>query len=349
MLITTNKIKVNWALAALCVSPLLGCAASEPVSLQPAKLFANLPESCATPDAFAVAPDGTLTLSCPNFANNKLKGELLSISAKGEVSHLATVPTLGLKRKANPMGLDYDESGALYVADARGVKQGRVLKMTFNGKELVNTEVVASGLNPNGIRYYDGAIYVSQPMMPKVKSDKMTSGIYRFKLSDRNLKLTNTLKDSQLIFTDVTNHPDIQFGLDGLAFDKAGNLYTTDLGDGEVFKLSLNKEGKVTQQQLFSQLPPESRGDGMVFDTQDNLYIAGLAFNQIFKIDNQGVVTTIADYPDNDGTDGQLDQPVDVMVYRDKLIISNFDLMKGPGFRNSQHDKPYTLSYIELN
>lgn len=317
-------------------------------TLQTPQLFATLPENCATPDALAIAPDGSLTLSCPNFANNKLQGELLSLSKSGEVTHLATVPTLGLERKANPMGIDYDEDGALYVADARGIKNGRVLKLTFDGKTLTNTEVVASGLNPNGIRYHQGAIYVTQPQMNKIKSDKLTSGIYRFDISSRDLQLSNTLADQSLIFSEQTVNSDIQFGIDGLAFDSKGYLYTADLGDGEIYKLTLNASGKVIKQELFAQLPADARGDGMVFDANDNLYVAGLAYNQIFKVDPTGLVTVIAESQDTDGSQGQLDQPVDVMVFDDKLIISNFDLMTGKGFRNSKHDKPYTVSFIEL-
>ena len=31
-----------------------------------AKLFTELPNYCPTPEAFDIAPDGSLTLSCPN-------------------------------------------------------------------------------------------------------------------------------------------------------------------------------------------------------------------------------------------------------------------------------------------
>lgn len=317
-------------------------------SLQPAHLFANLPDNCPTPDAFAIAPDNSLTLSCPNFANNKLQGELLSIAPNGTVSHLVTVPTLGMKRKANPMGITYDEEGNLYVADARGPKFGRILKLTFNGKSLENTEVIASGINPNGVRYHNGAVYMTQLQMPKVKSAFNTSSIYRFNTSDRNLKMTNTLEDRALIFHTETKNPKVKFGLDGLDFDSKGHLFTADLGDGEVYKLTLDDKGSVTNAELFATVPNDVRPDGLVFDSNDNMYLAGFGLNQIYKIDNNKNVTKLADYPDNDGSNGQIDQPADLMVYQNKLIISNFDLMKGNGLRNSKHSKPYTVSYIDL-
>ncbi|TKB43666.1 SMP-30/gluconolactonase/LRE family protein [Thalassotalea mangrovi] len=315
---------------------------------QPAKLFASLPDNCPTPDAFAIAPDGSLTLSCPNFADKTLQGELFSISQTGDVTHLATVPSLQADNKANPMGIAYDEDGALYVADARGIKHGRVLKLTFVNQALVKTEVIASGFNPNGLRYHQGAIYVTQLKMPRVKSKNMTSGIYRFPATARNLKMTNTLQDKELIFTVETQNPKIQVGVDGLDFDSLGRLYTTNMGDGDIYQLTLSNDGRVTEQKVTATVPPAARIDGMVFDQYDNLYLAGFAQNQIFKLDNKRKLTKIADYPDNDGSNGQIDQPADLMVYDDKLIISNFDLMKGPGLRNSKHSKPYTLSYIQL-
>ena len=37
--------------------------------LQVSKLFMELPYNCPTPDGMAIAPDGSLILACPNFAN----------------------------------------------------------------------------------------------------------------------------------------------------------------------------------------------------------------------------------------------------------------------------------------
>lgn len=349
MLLTAHIKNLPKALTILMFWSSFSVATGSSSTLQPAKLFAQLPDNCPTPDAFAIAPNGSLTLSCPNFANKKLQGELLSISPSGDVTHLATVPTLELTSKANPMGLAYDEQGALYIADARGIKNGRVLKLSFNGNALIKTEVIAQGINPNGLRYHHGAVYITQLKMPKVKSKKMTSGIYRFNASDRHLTMTNTLQDKQLIFTAETQNPQIQIGVDGLDFDNAGHLYTTVLGDGEVYKLFLDENGQVMNKELYATVPAESRIDGMVFDKNNNLYLAGFGLNQIFKITTDKKVIKLADYSDNDGSDGQIDQPADLMIYQNKLVISNFDLMKGKGIRNTKHGKPYTISYIDIN
>nr|PMI00082.1 hypothetical protein BCU55_12425 [Shewanella sp. 10N.286.48.A6] len=307
-----------------------------------------LPNNCPTPDAFAIAPDGSLTLSCPNYANNQLQGELFSLKPDGSVRHLTTVPRLGLTKKANPMGLAYDEHGALYVADARGVKQGRILKLTFSDKQLTDTQVIASGLNPNGLRYHQGGVYVTQLTMPKVKSTKMTSAIYRFDANQRNLQVTNTLEDPQIIFTVETQNPVIQIGLDGIVFNSQGDLYAGNLGDGEIYRLKLSASGRVEQTNLFATLPNTARIDGMVFGANDVLYVAGFGSNQIFSVSPTAEVKLIADYPDNNGANGQIDQPADLIIYHEKLVISNFDLMKGKGIKNTQHSQPYTLSYIDV-
>ncbi|WP_448248425.1 SMP-30/gluconolactonase/LRE family protein [Thalassotalea agariperforans] len=351
-LITKSKfIKLNAKVALLLT--LFACGAVKVLANeQPAKLFTNLPANCPTPDAFAIAPDNTLTLSCPNFANNKLQGELFSLTADGQVSHLLTVPTLNLSNKANPMGIAYDDKGALYVADSRGIKHGRILKLTFDPqdkKKLLNTEVIASGVNPNGLRYHQGAIYITQLNMPKVKSAHTTSAIYRFDESSRNLKMLNTLEDKEIIFSVETLNPNVNFGLDGLAFGPDGNLYAGNLGDSEIYKLILNNNGKLVSSSVYAKLDNNARIDGMAFDEQGNLYLAGFGQNQIFKVDQQQKIVKIADYPDNDGSDGQIDQPADLIVFEGKLIISNFDLMTNNGLRNTKHSKPYTLSFIELN
>lgn len=57
---------------------------------QPAKLFATLPDYCPTPDAFDIAPDGNLTLSCPNFANSS-PSTLMRVTQDGEVSKISEI------------------------------------------------------------------------------------------------------------------------------------------------------------------------------------------------------------------------------------------------------------------
>ena len=314
---------------------------------QPAKLFAVLPSYCPTPDAFAIAPDGRLILSCPNFADNNQLGVLVRIAENGAISKFADVPVLEESGKAQPMGIAFDEHGVLYVCDNQS--KGRLLSMTFDNDSLVKTEVVAYNFKSiNGIRYHEGALYVTQTSLPKFNTKGVSSGVYRFNSSDRNIKMNNDATDANLIYSEETKNPDRQVGIDGLVFAPDGHLIIGNLGDARLTKLFLSKEGSVIKTELYAQLPLNSAPDGIHTDNDGNIYVAGFAQNQIFKIDHNKEVQLLAEYPDNNGANGELDQPADLIVYNGKLVISNFDLMVTKGMKNSTHGKPYTLSYIEL-
>lgn len=311
-------------------------------NLQSAKLFAKLPSSCPTPDGLAIAPDGSLTLACTNWANKgKQPGVLLSVSQKGEVTTIGKT----FKKKGRPMGIAYAPDGSLYVCG-----NGRITRFTFADGKIATSEVVAKGLSsPNGIRIHNGSVYATQLQMKKVKSDHMTSAVYRFSLDDRDVKVKSTLDDAEILFHVETKNPDRQYGLDGLVFDKAGHLYTGNFGDGEIYKLTLSDDGKkVNKQEIYVQLPKETGLDGIAIDDSDNLYVAGFLKNQVVKVDTNKKVTVLAEYPDNNGSKGELDQPSEVIVYGDKLIVSNFDLMGGKGIVNTKHSAPYTLSSLDL-
>ena len=346
--------------AAALISSIFGCASNNSAksidsdytaisfakNLDSAKLFTMLPDSCPTPDGLAIAPDGSLTLACTNYANKgKKAGVLLSVSSSGEVTTLGKTTGKNPKSKGRPMGIAYAPDGSLYVCDS-----GRVLRLTFEKGTIATSEVVAWGLtSPNGIRIHNGAIYISLLQMKNIKSANMTSAIYSFSLNDRNVKVRSTSDDSQMLFKVETKNPDRQFGLDGLVFDKEGHLYTGNFGDGEIYKLTLSDQGnQVINKEIYAQLPKETGLDGITIDDSGNLYVAGFLKNQIIKIDTNKNATILAQYPDNTGSKGELDQPSEVLVYGDKLIISNFDLMGGKGIVNTKHSAPYTLSYIEL-
>ncbi|MBC3759190.1 SMP-30/gluconolactonase/LRE family protein [Hyunsoonleella sp. SJ7] len=313
------------------------------------KLFAKLPDICPTPDAFDIAPDGSLTLSCPNFADKTKPGVLMSISRDGKVTKLVEIPVLASTGKSNPMGIAYDDQGALYLCDNQQNK-GRLLRMVFNDNKLISTEIVAYGFNSiNGIRYNNGYVYITQTNLPKLKKDKVVGGVYCFKTTERDIRVNNDRSDKNLIYTSVTQNLKRQVGLDGLVFNKKGELFVGNLGDATIYKLTLNADGKVERDEVYAKLPVNSAPDGINIDDKGNLYVAGFAQNQIFKVDTNQNIELLAQYPDNDGALGGLDQPADLIVYNGKLVISNFDLMVAKGMINSKHSKPYTISYLDLN
>ena len=212
--------------AVLCFLPVLAATAHAEARLQPGRLFVELPEYCPTPDAFDVAPDGSLTLSCPNFADRNAPSVLMRITPDGLVSKICEIPGLTEGDKGISMGIAYGAEGELYVCNPKGGNRGRILRMTFaEDGTLARTEVVAEGMAcPNGIRYREGAVYVTQPQLPKFGTEKNTGGLYRFLSTVRNVKVNNDASDPNLVFTAQTQNPEKQFGLDGLVFTEEGSL-----------------------------------------------------------------------------------------------------------------------------
>lgn len=316
-------------------------------ALMQAKLFADLPDNCVTPDAFDVSPRGQLTLSCPNYARS-MSGTLVNVSDLGEVTEIEFLSSE--LRPVRPMGIAYAPDGSLFIADNVGNDQGRLIRVFFDKNGVISqSEIVAEGLtSPNGVRYHNGYIYLTQPQLPKAKSKHMLSGIYRFKITDRNIQIPSDGSSNHVLFIAKTKNPTRQLGLDGLVFDKEGSLYASNLGDAIIYKLRFNADGEISQVINFAQLPKNIGPDGINIDGTGNFYVAGFLTNEIYMVDTIGNVKLIAKYPDNSGANGGIDQPADLIVYKNKLIISNFDLMSGQGIVNKGHSKPYTLSYIEL-
>ena len=61
-----------------------------------------------------------------------------------------------------------------------------------------------------------------------------------------------------------------------------------------------------------------------------------------------GSVQTLAQNAESDGSDGQLDQPNEVLIRGNELIVANMDFPV-PGGVNKKFDKPYTISVIKLD
>ncbi len=315
--------------------------------METAQPFASLPDSCPTPDAMVLDPLGALTLSCPNFADRNAPGFLLSIKPDGKIVEIGTITTPdGL---ATPMGLAYGDEGELYVANNAGPKKGSLLRVSIKDDKIVDTSVVASGMSsPNGVRYYNEHVYLTQLQLPLANTEKLSSGLYRFHKDDRNINVASDLSSPNLVFSTQTENMEKQYGLDGLIFDEESRLYVTNFGDAIVYRFLVKKDGSLSDETVFAQLPIEAGVDGIAIDSHGVLYVAGFSRNEIYQIDSSGAYRVIARYPDNDGSNGGIDQPADVFVVGEKLIISNFDLMKGKGMVNTGHSKPYTLSAIDL-
>ena len=197
-------------------------------------LFAKLPEYVSTPDGMAIDKDGNLILACPNYAIPDMPGCILKIDKDKNIKKWFDVPVCEETGAARPMGIAFGPDGDLYICDNQGwsgqpelVRKGRILRVRLDGDKIVKTTVVAKHMeHPNGMRIKDSYIYVTQSTLELVKdpSGKLVSCVYRFKLDDENIDITNTLDDANILTTFITQNPDDQYGVDGIEFDKNGDL-----------------------------------------------------------------------------------------------------------------------------
>ncbi len=325
------------------------------------KLYTILPDYISTPDGMAIDKAGNLVLSCPNFADESQSGVMIKITPSGEIIRWFDVPVHPETGKARNMGIAFDDDGYLYVCDNQGWSEkeellfkGRVLKIKADDAgNILSCVTIAHGMeHPNGVRYKDGYIYVTQSYMhPEKRRDgKLLSGVYRFDVNDSDIAVTNTLADTNLFCPFVTENPDCQYGVDGIVFDQKGDLYVGNFGDGAVWRVVLDENGNVKQQMLFAKDPGALQStDGMCFDDKGNLYIADFSANALAMVTPDGKITRIAASPDTDGLHGELNQPGEPIFYNGKIVASCFNLVTGPDKVNTSHTMPCTLAYLEIN
>ena len=326
--------------------------------MQEPRLFTLLPEYVCTPDGMAIDEDGKLILACPNFADPSKPGCILKINEKKEIQKWVDVPILEETGHAFPMGIAFGPDWDLYVIDNQGwsgapelIFKGRILRLRIRDNKVVKTTVVAHGMeHPNGMRIHRNHVYVTHSMLSKVKdpSGLLVSCVYKFRLDDEDIEITNTLEDKNILTTFITHNKDIQYGVDGIEFDKAGNLYVGNFGDGAVQKITFNDDGSVRENKVWAKDPAQLKStDGMIIDSEGNIFIADFCANAVAKVTPNGKVTRIAQSPDTDGFNGELDQPGEPIIWKGKLILSCFDLVTDQQQVNTKHEMPATMSELD--
>ena len=323
--------------------------------MQQPELFLVLPDYCPTPDGMAVAPNGDLILACPNFADQSFPGCVMRITKEGKISKWFDVPVLPETGLACPMGIAFGDNGDLFICDNQGwsgseagKNQGRLLRLTFDANNNIkDTIIVARRMeHPNGVRVRNGKVYVTQSTLTKdtYPDGRMCSGVYCFNINDRDIEVTNSMSDPNLLVGFITQNKQVAYGADGLVFDAAGNLYVGNFGDGAVHKVIFDADGKVVSSDVWAEDLNQLRTtDGMSFDSKGNLWIADFSDNSVAVVSPKGKVSRVAKSPDSDGSKGELDQPGEPIEWNGMIIVSCFDLVTGPDKVNTKHDKPYTL------
>jgi len=329
--------------------------------MQKSKLLALLPEEyVSTPDGMSIDKnDGSLILACPNFADTSMPGVVVKIDENYNVRKWFEVPILEETGCARPMGIEMADDGDLYIVDNQGwsgkedlMFKGRILRVKMDGDKVAKCTVVAKNMeHPNGLRVRNGNIYVTQSMLSKVKdpTGKLVSCVYKFSVDDENIDITNTLEDKNIFTTFLTLNPDCQYGADGIVFDKEGNLYVGNFGDGAIHKITSNPDGTAKENTVWSKDESQVTSiDGLCIDGDGNIYIADFSVNAIAKVDKNGKPTRIAQNGDTDGLNGEIDQPGEPIVWNGKLVISCFDLVTDPGKVNTAHEMPATICMLDM-
>jgi sugar lactone lactonase YvrE len=326
--------------------------------MQQPKLFTLLPDYVSTPDGMAIDAEGNLILACPNFADPSMPGCLLKIDKDRKIRKWVDVPVHPETGKAFPMGIAFGPDWDIYICDNQGwsgrpelVFKGRILRLRIRDDKVVKTTVVATAMeHPNGIRVHRNHVYLTHSMLTRVKdpSGLVMSCVYRFGLDEEGVKVTNTLADRHIITTLLTQNKAIQYGADGIEFDKAGNLYVGNFGDGAVHKITFNDDNTVKENKVWAKDPKNLKTtDGMIIDGEGNIYVADFCANAVAKITPAGAVTRIAQSPDSDGLHGELDQPGEPCIWQGKLVVTCFDLVVDANNVNTKHEMPATMSELD--
>lgn len=333
--------------------------------MKQSKLFTHLPEYINTPDGMEIDNNGNLVLSCPNFADTSTSGCVVRISKKDRsVTKWFDVPVHPETKVARNMGIALvhirDEVYDIYLCDNQGwsgdaelMFKGRMLKVTMDGDKMVRWATMADNMeHPNGVKYRDGFVYVTQSLMTKVNdpSGKLVSCVYKFPADAENVEITNTLDDKHILCTFLTQAPDCQYGADGICFDADGNLFVGNFGDGAIHKITFDEDGAVKENYVWAKDETQLQStDGIIFDEDGNLYIADFSANAIAKVSPDGkTVVRLAQSTDKSGFEGGLEQPGEPIVYDGKIVASCFDLVTGPDKINTGHEMPATLAYLDL-
>lgn len=330
--------------------------------MQKSRLFTTLPEEyVCTPDGMDIDSNGDLILSCPNYADDHMSGCVVRIDKQKRISKWFDVPVHPETGIARNMGIVFDSEWNMYICDNQGWSgkpelqwKGRILKIIFDkNRNMVDWYTVANGMeHPNGAKIYKNYLYVTQSYLTKVEdpSGKLVSCVYRFPLDAKDIEISNTMDDEYILTTFVTNNPICQYGADGIEIDLQGNLYIGNFGDGEVWKIRLDENGDMIDKEVYAQNREELIStDGMCMDeTTGNLYIADFNANAIVMIDKNRNVRRVAQSPDCDGFNGELDQPGEPIIWEGKIIASCFDLVTDETKVNTQHEMPATMAELDL-
>ena len=375
-----NILKYKSLMAAMLLLA-TGCASTPPKinDKHAARLLISLPRSCNTPSGATLDEEGNIILSIPNFNNDALMKDgfietpappkMVKIDKNNELTTWYEFreedmhPDTG---KIGPMDCAFGPDGNLYVADMQifwdNHQQSRLLRINVIDGRPVGMDVVVEGfIATNGMVWKGDTLFVAETVLvhPRggEKNSQLLSGVYAFKIDE--------LKSGCLILPPYDeNNPErhlmevfhssgrVGFGADGVTVDGKGNLYTSILEDGLIYKTNFDDKDEPFETRLFARSNDMVSADGIVWRKKDNrIYVADILNNAVHGVDMNGNVQTLFKNPDTDGEDGSLDQPCKVLLRGNELIVVNMGMTweETTGLLvHTKIDKPYTISVIPL-
>lgn len=347
------------------------------------KLLMRLPSEVNTPDGAALAPNGDIILSVPNFNNGALlKEKVIAEPAPEKMvlidknNKLTTWYVFSKEDKDHdtgkigPMDCAFGPDGNLYVADMQifwdGNHKSRLLRINVENGKAVSMDVVVEGfIVANGMVWKGDTLYVTETILAHTpaleegeKKPPLISGVYAFKLDEFKsgpIQLTSYSEhhsDPHLVLR-LKSSNRIGFGADGVTVDSEGNLYTSIIEDGVIYKTTFDANGMPANTGLFAKSNLMRSADGIVWREADNkIYVADILQNAVHSVDMDSNVLTLHKNGDTDGSDGSLDQPAEVIIRGTELIVVNMDMPWGDPHDllvNSRIDEPYTISVFQLS
>ena len=326
------------------------------------ELLMELPDTCNTPDGMCLLPDNSVLLSCPNVNDQSFPPVVMRITPDNKLEKWISPPMHPKTGKAFPFGICVDAEGKnVYLTDLQWFadtkdpgNNSRILQIPLDEKynPAGEPKVICEGaVVTNAVVARDGIIYFTDTVMVP-GTNPLITGVFRIPLSEAAagpVQLKTPLeKEPHLIATIPTANVAIGFGADGLTFDDDGNMYVANFADGRIDKVTFDKDGKPSEPVLFAKDPAMKCCDGIFYDKKrKKIFVADSIANAVQVVDMDGKVTTLASDSNNTGAGGRLDQPCEVLIRGNEVIISNMDFPI-PGGVNTTFDKPYTISVIKL-
>jgi hypothetical protein len=326
------------------------------------KLFGDIVN---VPDGLAQDKDGNLYLSAPNFVDKSYPGVIMKRCAKtGKWSVFVAGLLHPDTKRGAPMGLEFGDDGNLYYCDNQYFfdknYKSRILRVVIGEDgEPARIEPVVEGVKlANAIRVRDHAVYFTDTFFDV--PGKNLGGVYRVPMSAfkdgpaRLLPKEQAANDPYCLGiceNKVLPHRNDTAACDGMCFDRDGNIYTGNFGDGRFHVLKVRPDGSYDKPVvLFNDPSVFPCCDGICYYAEKNwVIITDSERNAVRYWDiKAGKLGLLWENDDTCGKDGLLDQPCEPIVWNGKLVIANFD-MTFPGLKNTQNDSVHTLSVIDLH